>query len=352
MIRCVSDAAGVADGVACCTGSFSPSGLGDRGNAGGCTGCNRTGAFQTRCWFLEAICPHRTQPRIGHELPALFMLMIAVHEGVFFGLPVEALKVVCQVILAHGSVNTFHVVCDAGRDETVRHGIAGWVHVLLGEPHAPLAVHRGEVHLARCRSRQPHVAGLTDLRRNNVHIDGEQSASADGSNYCIDEGLAISVRNSRHRILHHIGSLLVGSLEVQRVERGLIVVAGPDVVDAALSFDEKLVDIRGRLAYVCVGRARIPFLMPAHPDAATARTSDISRGECNVHESAVRSVVVVTPDKALLVGEHRTASGTTLFRLGDPFCRFSDLVDRKPCDPCCVFERCLVCGDGFVEILG
>ena len=80
------------------------------------------------------------------------------------------------------------------------------------------------------------------------------------------------------------------------------------MVDAALSFDEKFVDIRGRLADVCVGRARIPFLMPAHPHAATARTSDIARGERDVHESAVRPVVVVTPDEALLVCEHRSAS--------------------------------------------
>ena len=157
-----------------------PSGLGDRRNAGRCTGCNWAGAFQTGCWFLETIRPHRTQPRVGHELTALLVLMIAVHKGVFFGLPVEALKVVCQVILAHGSVNTLHVVCDAGRDEAVRHGISRRVHVLLGKPHAPLTVHRGEVHLAGCRRRQPHVAGLTDLRWDNVHIDGEQSASADG----------------------------------------------------------------------------------------------------------------------------------------------------------------------------
>ena len=61
----------------------------------------RAGAFHTGRWFLEAIGAHRAKPRIGDELAALLMLMIAVHEGVFFGLPVEALELFGNVILAH-----------------------------------------------------------------------------------------------------------------------------------------------------------------------------------------------------------------------------------------------------------
>ena len=44
--------------------------------------------------LLEAVGPHGAQARIGDELATFFMLVIAIHEGVFFGLPVEALELV------------------------------------------------------------------------------------------------------------------------------------------------------------------------------------------------------------------------------------------------------------------
>ena len=61
-----------------------------------------------------------------------------------------------------------------------------------------------------------------------------------------DHRLAVAVGHRRHGVLHQVGALLVGLLELEGVERGLVVVAGPDVVHAALALDQKLVDIGRR----------------------------------------------------------------------------------------------------------
>ena len=44
--------------------------------------------------LLEAVGAHGAQSLVGDELPALLVLGVAVHEGVFFGLPIEALELV------------------------------------------------------------------------------------------------------------------------------------------------------------------------------------------------------------------------------------------------------------------
>ena len=44
--------------------------------------------------LLEAIGAHGAQPLVGDELAALRVVVVAVHEGVFLGLPVEALELV------------------------------------------------------------------------------------------------------------------------------------------------------------------------------------------------------------------------------------------------------------------
>ena len=142
--------------------------------------------------------------------------------------------------------HALHVVGDARRDQAVGHRLAGRVHVALGEPHAPLAVHRREVRFARGRRRQPDVAGLADLGRHDVDVDREQSALLDRADDGIDHRGAVAVRHGGHGVLHHVGALLVGLLELQRVERGLVVVAAPDVVHAALALDQQLVDVGGR----------------------------------------------------------------------------------------------------------
>jgi hypothetical protein len=73
------------------------------------------------------------------------MLVITIHEGIFFSLPIEALEAVGNVRLALLTQQPLHVVGDARRDQAIRHRLAGRVHVLLGQTHAPLAIHRGKV---------------------------------------------------------------------------------------------------------------------------------------------------------------------------------------------------------------
>ena len=60
-------------------------------------------------------------------------------------------------------------------------------------------------------------------------------------------------------------------------------VAAPDVVDAALAANEKLVDVGSRLADVGVGRAGVAFLVAAQSHAAATRATDVAGGERHVH---------------------------------------------------------------------
>ena len=89
--------------------------------------------------------PRRT---VAVLLAALLVLVVAVHEGVFLGLPIEAFEVVGDLRHSHFAEDTLHVVGDAGGDQAIGHGLAGRIHVALDKAHATLAVHRGQVHLA------------------------------------------------------------------------------------------------------------------------------------------------------------------------------------------------------------
>ncbi len=102
-------------------------------------------------------------------------------------------------------------------------------------------------------------------------------------------------------------------------------------MDAALALDQQLVDVGGRPADVGVRGAHVAFLMAAHAHASAADTPDIAAGEGDVHQGGDGAVVVVAPDHALLVGEHR-ASTLALLRLGDPVGRRADLLDREAGD--------------------
>ena len=93
-------------------------------------------------------------------------------------------------------------------------------------------------------------------------------------------------------------------MNLKRVERGLVVVASPDVMHAAFAFDQQLVDVGGRPADMGIRRPRVAFLVAAHAHAAAARTADVAGRERDVHQRAVGAIVVVAPDQALLVGEH------------------------------------------------
>ena len=114
------------------------------------------------------------------------------------------------------------------------------------------------------------------------------------------------------------------------VQRRLVVVARPDVVDAAAAFDEELVDIGRRSPDVGIGWTRIALLVSAEPNDAAAGASDIAGREREVHDGAVGAVVVVPPDDALLVAEHRAAPLAAGLRLGDPLRRFDDVFGLRP----------------------
>jgi len=51
------------------------------------------------------------------------VLVVAVHEGVFLGLPVIALELVGIGVVAGGPERRFQMIGQAGRDQAVRQGL-------------------------------------------------------------------------------------------------------------------------------------------------------------------------------------------------------------------------------------
>ena len=148
-------------------------------------------------------------------------------------------------------------------------------------------------------------------------------APNDGSHHRV----AVAIRHRKHGVLYEIGALLVSLLELEGVERRLVVIAAPDVMHAALAANKELVDISRGSADVRIRRSRITFLMAAHPNAAAARSADVAGGERYIHQSAIGAVVVVSPDQALLVGEHGAPAGATCLWLRDPFSGLANLIN-------------------------
>ena len=67
--------------------------------------------------LLEAVRAHGPQALIGHELAAVRVLGVAVHERVFLGLPVVALELVGDVALAGGAPASLQRLRDLGDDQ-------------------------------------------------------------------------------------------------------------------------------------------------------------------------------------------------------------------------------------------
>ena len=126
------------------------------------------------------------------------------------------------------------------------------------------------------------MAGLADLGRHNVDIDREEPAPSNRGEDRVDHGFLVAIGHGGHRVLHQVGPLLVRLLELVGVEGGLVVVAGPDVVNAALPLDEKLVDIGSRSRTGIVG-THIALLVSAHAHAAAAGLADVAGRERDVH---------------------------------------------------------------------
>ncbi len=116
-----------------------------------------------------------------------------------------------------------------------------------------------------------------DLGRHDVGVHHEQAAPVDCIHYGRDLCLAIACRHGIQGGLHEIGAVLVDALELARVERGLKVVAAPDVVNAALAPDQKLIDVgRGLAAGIIRSDTAIGMRPISSPDALVI---EIQRGE-------------------------------------------------------------------------
>ena len=118
-------------------------------------------------------------------------------------------------------------------------------------------------------------------------------------------------------------------------------------MDAALAADQQLVDV-GRGPADGHRRPDVAFLMAAHAHAAAAGPADIAGGERHVHERRVGPVVVVAPDQALLVAEHRPPPLAVL-GLGDPGGGLDDVVGRQAGDLRRVLEASAVGGERLLE---
>ena len=99
------------------------------------------------------------------------------------------------------------------------------------------------------------MRGLTDLGVDDVHMDREQSARLDRRDDRIHHFFTGRASSRVHGLLHHVGAPIVFALEGACVERGLVVVVGPDVVHLAATGDHQLVEIRRRAPDMGVGRA-------------------------------------------------------------------------------------------------
>jgi hypothetical protein len=178
------------------------------------------------------------------------------------------------------------------------------------------------------------------------NIDGKQAAFLYRFHDRFDRLREVAIGHRRHGVFHQIGASLVRFLELERIQRRLVMIAPPDVVDAAFALDQQLVHIGSGTPDKRIGGPRITFLMASHPHTSTARTPDVSGSGREVHERAVGPVIVVAPDQALFIGEHRAPARAALLGLSDPGGGLRDLIGGETGDRRGFVEA------GFVRSLG
>src|SRR5271166_2017817 len=100
------------------------------------------------------------------------------------------------------------------------------------------------------------------------------------------------------------------------------------MMHASLIVYEDLINVRSRPADKRVGRTHIAFLVAAHANATAAWPAYVASCERDVHQRAVRSVIVIPPDESFFITEHRPASLPTLLGFNDPCSRLADLFGR------------------------
>src|SRR3546814_14779957 len=123
-------------------------------------------------------------------------------------------------------------------------------------------------------------------------------------------------------------------------------------MNAALPLDEELVDVGRRPSDMGIGRACIALLVAAHPHAATALTPDVAGRQRDVHQRRIGAVVVVAPDEALLVSEHRPPPSTAFLGHGDPFGSLHDLGGIESGYFGGLLTRHGIAGDRIAEAVG
>ncbi len=194
------------------------------------------------------------------------------------------------------------------------------------------------------------MRSLADLRRHDVDVDREQSSLPDRYHDGVDHGLAVAPWHRVHGILHHVRAALVDLLELEGIQRCLVVITCPDVMDAAATFDQEFVDIGSRTPNVSIGRTRIALLMASEPNNAATRTADVAGRKRQVYDGAVGAVIVVAPDDSLLVAEHRASAFAAGFWFGNPLGCFDDIVGLEPGNLNRIVDRRPVRGQGRVEV--
>ena len=252
-------------------------------------------------------------------------------------------------ILAHLAENALHGLGHLRGDQRIGERIAERVHIFLGQPQASLAIHRGEVHLVGFACRQNHMGVLADLTVDDVHIHHEEATGIDRRHNCIDHLFPGSARGHVDRILDHVGPALVHALVFGCVQRRLVVVASPDVVHAAQTPDQELVDIFRRSSNMAFGRAEISLLVTAKSAGTTTFAANVTGCQRDVHQRADRAVIVVAPDDALLVAGHAFAAAAVIMRLGNPFGRLLDVGGLNATDFRCLGQRSPACLHRVVE---
>lgn len=124
--------------------------------------------------------------------------------------------------------------------------------------------------------RQDDMRGLPDLAVDDVDADAEDAARVDRTDDRIDQAPPGSPRRVRPLPPSPCSSGGCRRSELGGVERGLVVVVGPDVVHLAAARDDELVDVGCRAADMGVGGAEIAFLVSAETADATAFATDVA----------------------------------------------------------------------------
>ena len=122
-------------------------------------------------------------------------------------------------------------------------------------------------------------------------------------------------------------------------------------MDAALTLDQQLIDVRCRLSDMGVGWPGIALLMATHAHHAAAFPADISGRQRQVHNRRDGTVIVIAPDDAFLIGEHR-ATSLPLLRFGNPGGGFDNVLRLQSSKFGRILQRGLVRLHGLAEILG